>query len=197
MRIEFWVDYLCPLTYLTHKNLIEVIKELNLINYELYYRSYQLDKDELNQLFVNEEYKEFLQNKNLKLKKFDTTTIHQVAHLAKRRECAQTFNEQVFEQLFAKNKEELSDETVFEIAKSCGMDDSNIKTVIDTKCYTKQINSNKINAQNRNIKYIPHIRVNIKNNLVGYQTKEEIKEFLIEILRKSPKTEYCGEYCSY
>src|SRR5690554_1388601 len=100
MRIEFWVDYLCPLTYLTHKNLIEVIKELNLINYELYYRSYQLDKDELNQLFVNEEYKEFLQNKNLKLKKFDTTTIHQVAHIAKRHECAQTFNEQVFEQLF-------------------------------------------------------------------------------------------------
>lgn len=197
MRIEFWVDYLCPLTYLTHKNLIEVIKELNLINYELYYRSYQLDEAELKTLFDNQEYKDLLEEHNLKLKNFDTTTIHQVSHLAKRRECAQIFNEQIFEELFVKNKEELSDEIVLRIAESCGMETENIKTVIETKCYTKQIVSNKINAQNRNITYIPHIRVNIKNHLGGYQSKDQIKTFLIEILRKSPKTEYCGEYCDY
>lgn len=197
MRIEFWIDYLCPITYLTHKNLIEAINELNLKGYDLFYRSFQLNEDEFNQLGNNETYLDLLKQNNLTIEKFNTTTIHQVAHLAKRKDLAQQFAEEVLNDIHIKNNKKDDNQRVFEIAKNCGIDPTEIKTVIDTQCYTKQIDSNKINAKSRGIELVPHIRVNIKNNLFGYQDKESIKKFLVDILKKQPSTEYCGEYCDY
>jgi len=197
MRIEFWIDYLCPITYLTHKNLIEAINELNLKGYDLFYRSFQLNEDECNQLGNNETYLDLLKQNNLTIEKFNTTTIHQVAHLAKRKDLAQQFAEEVLNDIHIKNNKKDDNQRVFEIAKNCGIDPTEIKTVIDTQCYTKQIDSNKINAKSRGIELVPHIRVNIKNNLFGYQDKESIKKFLVDILKKQPSTEYCGEYCDY
>lgn len=197
MRIEFWIDYLCPITYLTHKNLVDAIDELNLKGYDLFYRSFQLNDDELELMKSNKDYLKVMENNNLTIEKFNTTTIHQVAHLAKRKDLAKEFAEEILKDIHIDDNKNVNNERVFEIAKECGMDPNEIKTVIDTQCYTKQINSNKINAKNRGINLVPHIRVNVKNNLFGYQDKETIKKFLIEILRKQPSTEYCGEYCDY
>lgn len=197
MRIEFWIDYLCPITYLTHKNLVEAIEELNLKEYDLFYRSFQLNDDELELMKSNKDYLKVMKNNNLTIEKFNTITIHQVAHLAKRKDLAKEFAEEILNDIHLDDNKNVNNERIFEIAKECGMEPEDIKTVIDTQCYTKQINSNKINAKNRGINLVPHIRVNIKNNLFGYQDKETIKKFLIEILRKQPNTEYCGEYCDY
>lgn len=197
MRIEFWIDYLCPVTYLTHKNLIDAINELGIKGYELYYRSFQLNDQELNQLKENRSFDDLLTTHKLKLKEFSTTTIHQVAHLAKRNDVSQIFAEKVLNEIFINDHDYITDEKVSKIAKECGLDPENVKTVIETHCYSKQIDSNKINAKNRGIDKVPHIRVNMKHNLIGYQEKEAIKIFLKEILEKQPKTEVCGEYCDY
>ena len=42
MKIEFWLDYLCPKCYLQHQVLENLIKNYDIKDLELIYRSYEM-----------------------------------------------------------------------------------------------------------------------------------------------------------
>lgn len=195
MRFEFWIDYLCPITYLTHKNLTEALDELNIKHYDLFYRSYQIDENHVNNLKLTTEQKNLLKDHDLKLKNFDTNYLHQIAHLAKRKGLAREFNEIVLNEIFEKNKTLDKKEDVLKLALKAGLENDDSSNVLNTECYTKQISCNKLNALNRKINLIPHLRINIKHHFNGYMTKEEIIKKIKNIMESMPKTEYCSESC--
>lgn len=195
MRFEFWIDYLCPITYLTHKNLVEALEELNIKHLDLFYRSYKLKEEDVNLSNLTENYIKLIEDNNLKFNHFDTNYIHQVAHLAKRRNKAIEFTNEVLNYIFKEGKTLENKDDIERIAVSVGLDKEEVLNVLNTECYTKQITCNKLNALNRNIEVIPHIRINMKHNISGYITKDELKKEIKRILNNLPKTEYCGENC--
>ncbi|WP_026391880.1 DsbA family oxidoreductase [Haploplasma modicum] len=202
MRIEFWVDYLCPITYLTHKNLIEAIDELKLEKYDLLYRSYKLDEPLYNQLkqipelikIVNENIPTYVDQGF-----YDTDYVHQLAHLAKWNNLAKEFNVLVFHEAYVNNNKINDVKFLEEVAKKINLDLTETRKVLDSCCYNKQISSNKENAKYKGIIQVPHLRINIKHNYNGYYSKQELKNIISHILEesKNPKTECSGEFCNY
>lgn len=212
MRIEFWLDFLCPMTYLTHRNLTEAIKELGLQNFELYYRSFQIKEADFSENLVDEfldhhcnqdkgEMIQFLEDNfpNYKEYKFYNTNLaHQLAHLAKHKNLAQECNTEIFKAYFEQGLDISKPEVLIDVANKIGLDPDEVSFTLNTKCYTNQIAINKENATNRGIFEIPHLRINIKYNNNGYFTKQEIKDLLINIIdKKGVKMEVCGELCEF
>lgn len=189
MRFEFWIDYLCPITYLTHKNLIETMNELNIKDYEFYYRSYQLDNEDKERLIKAN--RDLIEKFDLKIKDFDTDLLHQVAHLAKRKDLATEFTTLALVEIFENNKDLSDPVLVKKVALESGLLEEDIDSVLTSKCYTKQISCNKINALGRKIDTIPHIRINMKHNFRGFLEKEQMKNAVEEIVNELCKTVTC------
>lgn len=194
MRFEFWIDYLCPITYLTHKNLMETLDELEIKNYELYYRSYKLE--ELKKENIPQEYLDIINKFNLEIKKFDTDLVHQIAHLAKRQELGKEFSTLALDAIFVKNNDLSKAENVKKVALLAGLPEDEVDRVLTSSCYSKEIQCNKTNALNRKIDLIPHLRINMKHNFNGYYTKEQLNEKIRAICGVLSKTERCGENCA-
>lgn len=202
MRIEFWVDYLCPITYLTHQNLLAALAELGLEENEIYYRSFRLSErvfeaSKQNENIMNIVYDHFPLEREFN--HFDTDKAHQVAHLAKWHELGKEYNTALLRKRFDQQADITKDETILEVAKEINLNLDEVQRVLDSCCYTTQINNNKENATRRGIDLIPHIRINMKHNLNGFHTKETLVNEINNIINKKPvtKTECGGEVCEY
>ena len=135
MRIEFWVDYLCPITYLTHKNLIEAIDELKLENFELLYRSFEMieynKKDysimDVWMLHHNQSEEEIINLLEryypdyIKLKYVEVNKDHQLAHLAKRLDVASQTNTLLLKAFFEENLDISDNEVLTNIGQKVGI----------------------------------------------------------------------------
>lgn len=201
MRIEFWVDYICPITFLTHQNLLEALKELKITDYEIYYRSYPLTSEYFKEHKKDENVMEIIKD-NFPGRDFnhlETNNTHQVAHLAKWHNLAKEFTVAVLNEKFVNNENINDVEVLNKIAREINLDLDEVKRVIESSCYNTQINNNKVNAESRGIELIPHIRINMKHHFRGFYTKERLVEAITEILTNKPKspTECSGEICEY
>jgi len=193
MKIEFWLDYGCPVSYQTHKNLLEAIFELNLKDVQIYYRSYMLecsfgdDKDTfIKDIFEKNEDHPF----------FNTEPIHELAHLAKSENLAVEYNDKIFKSYYEENKNLNDINILLDIACECGLNYDEAKNAIESKYYLKKINNNKENALNKGITTIPHLRFDVKDNYNKYLTKEEIKKILSQKIKIEKIKEYCDYQCS-
>lgn len=211
MKIEFWLDYLCPITYLTHKNLMEVLKELKIKNYELIYRSFEMieyceedykimdvwmlhhnQSEEEIQTFLKYQYPEFE-----KLKYFDVNKAHQLSHLAKRFNIAKEINTDLLNAFFEDDKDIANIDVLVEIGNKHGMCEALIRSTLSSNTFRNQILLNRENAFLRGIDRIPHIRINVKNHYNGYLSKVKLKEILITHCKETKVETYCvGEKCN-
>lgn len=207
MRIEFWVDYLCPITYLTHKNLIKAIEESTVEKYEILYRSFEMiDYDEKTDYDIMDVWK---LHHNLKKKEVDNILnhiypeykklsyvkvngAHQLAHLAKRFNKADLVNVLLMEAYFEKNQDISDIEVLVQIGLKAGIDKELIIDSVSNKLFQKQIKLNRENAFIRDIDRVPHLRINTKEHFNGFLTIEKLITILNE--NKSNKTNFT--YCS-
>jgi len=206
MRIEFWVDYLCPITYLTHKNLIEAIDELKLENFELLYRSFEMieynKKDysimDVWMLHHNQSEEEIINLLEryypdyIKLKYVEVNKAHQLAHLAKRLDVASQTNTLLLKAFFEENLDISDNEVLTNIGEKVGIPKDLILETLNENTFREQISLNRENAFIRNIDRIPHIRINGNHHFNGLLSKVKIKEILNET--KASKTNFT--YCS-
>lgn len=206
MRIEFWVDYLCPITYISHKNLIEAIEELNLNSYEILYRSFEMinyDKKDYNIMDVwmlhhNQSEQEIIDLLKIyypnyeKLKYVDVNKAHQLSHLAKRHNVATKVNTLLLNAYFEKNLDISDNDVLLEIAKEAQIDCNLVLETFKNNTYRQQISLNRENAFIRDIDRIPHIRINIRNHYNGLMSKEKIIEILDETKNTSTDFTYCS-----
>ncbi len=206
MRIEFWVDYLCPITYISHKNLIEAIEELNLYSYEILYRSFEMinyDKNKYNIMDVwmlhhNKDEQEIVNLLNMyypeyqKLEYVDVNKAHQLSHLAKRHNVAREVNTLLLKAYFEEYQNISDNNVLLKIAKAVGIDKNLVLETFNNNTFREQILLNRENAFIRDIDRIPHIRINIRNHFNGLLSKGKI----IEILEETKNTSTDFTYCS-
>lgn len=193
MRIEIWMDYLCPITYLTHTNLLKAIEELKLEDYEIIYRSFEMIKYKKGDYSImdvwmlhhnesEDEIRRFLGHlypEYEKLKYTDVNGAHQLSHLAKRFNVQKEINTDILKAFFEDNIDIGNIETLISIGEKHGMCRELITSTIKNNTFREPILLNRENAFIRGIDRIPHIRINIKNHYNGYISKFKFKDILV------------------
>jgi predicted DsbA family dithiol-disulfide isomerase len=209
MKIEFWLDYLCPKCYQQHQVIEELIKNYNMKDVDLVCRSYEMveaeyfDTNEPFEEFISkhkhlpvEEVKAFLNENEFNLDLFQIHDTHRLAHLAKKEKKSALYNHLVFEAIYEKHQD-LSDHKILrEIAISAGLNKDLVDEVLHSNLYTSQVISNRENAQLKGIYELPFMRINGKIKLKGLQSLDQIIKALNQSFGKLKDIEFCeGENC--
>jgi predicted DsbA family dithiol-disulfide isomerase len=190
MKIEFWFDYLCPVSYQTHKNLIHVLKQQNKEDFELLYRSYELipmydnDQDETlydvlqkHHLFSKEEVQRYTKCLNIDfddIKPVRTIDAHRLSHLAKRSNLAFEFNQVLFDTYYIEQKDISNHDVLKSVSQKVGLSHHEVTDVLESQKFYEAVQMNRENALLKGIHQVPHIRINGRVKLNGYQKVEDI-----------------------
>lgn len=209
MKIEFWLDYLCPKCYLQHQVLEELIKTYDMKNIDLVCRSYEMveaqyfDTNEPYEEFISkhknlpvEDVKTFLNENEFNLNLFKIHDAHRLAHLAKKEKKSQLFNHLVFEAIYEKHQDLSDHQLLREIAEKTKLDKVLTEEVLNSDLFSSQVISNRENAQLKGIYELPFMRVNGKIKLQGLQSIDQIVKTLNQSFGKLKDIEFCeGENC--
>lgn len=192
MKIEIWLDYACEKAFLVHKNLIEIIKELNLES-EVLYRSYiSLSNDESVDDKVNDEILNL--NPNY-VPSYQSNSIyaHQLSHYAKKHRLATNANVLLFNERYLHNNDLGDRNIIIKIANKLGFETEVICEIMDQKIFLDAINQNYVNAKAKKINNIPHIRLNGRVNINGYTLKSELKSIINHEAHKMVRLDHCAD----
>ncbi|MBE0700179.1 MAG: DsbA family protein, partial [Acholeplasmataceae bacterium] len=176
MKIEFWMDYLCPLSFQTHKNIENIIKHNQFPDLEILYRSYEMipnlkdnqDFPTLYDVFIKHHlltedetqgilnhFEDLVRN----LRPVPVMDAHRLSHLAKKSGLAFEFNQAIFKAFFV-DKFDISDHQVLmDVAKEAGLHTFDVRNVLGSDQFLEAVHLNRENALVKGIHQIPHMRV--------------------------------------
>lgn len=213
MRIELWVDYLCPLTYRVHQNLIDTIHTYSdPKSFEVLYRSYEMIPNQqlqgtplvkylaLHHMMTDEEvmnYCKCIQVDIQDLTVVDVKNAHQLSHLAKHKGLAMQMNQALFEAYFKHHLDIGNPDVLLELGSEVGLNPLEIKDVFDHQTYRNAVDLNRENARLKGIHDVPHMRIDGKHRLDGYIQAFDIKQTISKAKATNLyQKEHCeGENC--
>lgn len=209
MKIEFWLDYLCPVSYQVHQNLERVLKKHFFEDLELLYRSYPLAQDNSTASIIDvlanhrkidmDEAKEICQSiRGIEhIPVVDMQPAHLLSHLAKKKGKAFTYHCLLFKAYFEDRLDISQTDVLMHIGLMTGLKAEEIKEAFSNQQFHHAILSNKENALMKGIMQIPHMRINGGIRLQGYQTYEQLEAILLRADFNLIKDLYCeDDYCS-
>lgn len=225
IKIDIWSDFVCPFCYIGKKQLDEAIKELGLenqvkINYMAYElhpdapkkRGYSYMQDILNK-YPSEEYvRENMLKPMIREAqrlgfemKFDdldyqnTFDAHRIAKYAKFYNKEVDFFDTCYKEVFGENGFISDDETLIRLAKEVGLDETQVKDIIDDEDKFKDlVLEDEARAEDLNINGVPFYIFNDKYAVNGAQGVTAFKEILDKIrgeagfIDLSSATNTCG-----
>lgn len=190
MKIEIWLDYACEKAFLTHKNLIEIINELNL-DVELLYRSYIAINDEGP---IDQKVLETILDLNPNyVASYQCNTIyaHQLSHLAKKQGLSKQANILLFNERYLNNNDLSDKQVIANIANMLNIEKEAMLDVIKQKSFLDAIEQNYVNAKAKKIFNAPHIRINGRVNISGYTQKSILKTIINHEAHKMIHLDHC------
>ncbi|CCV64186.1 DSBA oxidoreductase [Alteracholeplasma palmae J233] len=193
MRIDVWMDFNCPQSYISIKRLIKTVEAFKFNEeIEIVYRSYEqedrkdalskIDEDDLNKLNIK------LDN----IKPIKTQLPHQMLHLGKKNKCQQEVLLKLFKARFEENKDISNKEVLKEVLKDL-LKEQEIEKTISELTFKNAIELNKENAIRRNITKLPHYRFNHTVDLEENPTIETFKKAIVTMYQKETNTTYCED----
>ncbi|MFU8793157.1 MAG: DsbA family protein [Acholeplasmataceae bacterium] len=208
MKIELWVDYLCPLTYRVHQNLIDTIDTHDdAKTFEVLYRSYEMIPNQklngtplvkylaLHHMMTDEEvlsYCQCIQVDITDLVVVDVKHAHQLSHLAKHKGLAMQMNQSLFEAYFSYHLDISDPEVLLELGIEVGLNPLDIQDVLANNTYRDAVDLNRENALLKGIHNVPHMRIDGKHRLDGYIQAFDIKQ---SISKAKATNLYQKEHC--
>lgn len=212
MKLEFWLDYLSPLCYQTHKYMETVIDHNPGLELEVLYRSYEMMPDfafdesctlydvvaKHHVLTADEVVKllngvEDVEN----LRPVAVIDAHRLSHLAKQYHRAYDFNRQVFKAYYVDQKDISNHHVLIDIAVSVGIDPSCAEWVLASDQFKDAVSLNRENAIIKGIHQIPHLRLDGKIRLNGLQNAESLMIAINRARIQIKDDEHCkDEHCA-
>jgi predicted DsbA family dithiol-disulfide isomerase len=209
MKIEFWLDYLCPACYIQHKTIENMLIHYDIHDLEIVYRSYEMVEDQ--QLDISQTYtafiahykkldldqtKDFLDQNHIDINLFRIHDVHRVAHLAKKQKKSRIFNQLVFKAIYEDQLNLSNHMRLKNISIEAGLDEKDVEAVLSSNLYDSQVISNRENAQLKGIYELPFLRINGEIKLKGLQTEQDLVNALNQSFISFKETEFCeGEHC--
>ncbi len=209
MKIEFYLDYLCPKCYLQHKVIEKLISERQINQDAIIYRSFEMVDQEMFDRDVDfvdfvAKYKhlpkseviDFLNETKLEIQLFPIHNVHKMAHLAKKMKKSYAFNKAVFKAIYEDHIDLSIDDKLTNLALSIGLPIKDIDLVINSDKFSQAVISNKENGQLKGVESLPFLRINQHVKLQGVQDANDILAALIDE-SDYDSNEYCvGGNCS-
>lgn len=209
VKIEFWLDFLCPKCYIQHKNIVNLLQTYEIHNLELIYRNYEMvDDDQMDPSMTHAEFiasyrhlplqavEALLKQYNLDIKLFRIHDVHRMSHLAKRMKKQLLFIDMVFKAIYEDGLDLSNHDILKKISLDAGLPEAEIDRVLSSDLYHSQVLSNKENAQLKRIFELPTLRINGKLKMQGLQSEQSIIEGLNKTLIGIDPNEFCeGEHC--
>ncbi|MFA6800907.1 MAG: DsbA family protein [Acholeplasmataceae bacterium] len=208
MKIEFYLDYLCPKCYLQQKVIEQMIKKQEISEDVVIYRSFEMvdayEFDEsLNFVDFIVKYKQlpknevidFLNKTNMEIQLFPIHNVHKMAHLAKKMKLSYGFNKAVFKAIYEDHINLSQIHELRQLAINVGLPEDEVNDVLCTSKYSDAVISNKENGQLKGVESLPFLRINQLLKLNGLQDEETILNALHLSLENKINEHCTGSNC--
>ncbi len=209
MKLEFYIDYLCPKCYLQHK-IIENLVDKKLINKDIIiYRNFEMVDDvdfdgTISFIDFISKYKklpkseviDFLKTQNLEIKLFPIHNVHRMAHVAKKEKKSFDYTQAVFKAMYEDHIDLSVIQNLRALAIQVGLSKTEVDLVLSSDKYNNAVISNKENGQLKGVSDLPFLRVNQCVKLKGIQNENAILSAL-EAQDNKREFEHCIDgHCS-
>lgn len=198
MKIEIWSDFVCPFCYIGKRKLEQALEKFpHRDKVEVQFKSYQLDPDAkydpeltfyetfsklkgmpLDQVKVmNEQVRQHAEQVGLTyhfdtMKYANTFDAHRLAQYAKENGKGDELTERLFYAHFTESKLISDHETLIDLAKEVGLDESEVKDVLETNKFTEEVEADIEMARNIGVQGVPFFVFNRKYAVSGAQPTE-------------------------
>jgi predicted DsbA family dithiol-disulfide isomerase len=209
MKLEFWLDYLNPICYLQHRTLEAIVESKSIAELDILYRSYEMkpgfNPSQGHCIFevIKSHYKLSKNEMELKfndllkdLKPVKVFDAHRLSHLAKKYHLGYAYHQLLLDSYYIQKLDISHHHVLIEIGVQIGLPESEIKFVLESDFYEEQVSNNRENAISKGIYELPHMRIEGKHHLSGYQSSSQILKVIEEVQKKITVNEHCiGEHC--
>ncbi len=187
MKMEFYLDYLCPKCYLQHKIIENLVNQKLVDENIIVYRSFEMvDCEAFDQSmsfidFVSK-YKhlpksdviDFLKEKDLEIRLFPIHNVHRMAHVAKKEKRSFAYNQAVFKAIYEEHVDLSIIQELRDLSLFVGLSKEEVDLVLTTDKYNNAVISNKENGRLKGVEDLPFLRINQCVKLCGIQNEESI-----------------------
>lgn len=208
MKIKIWADYACPFSYIGEKQLIDIINQQNLSNdVKIRFLSYQLDPnapvvpvETMTQHFMSGHEYTAEQTSHLMERittmasrvgldyklatthvcsTFDAHRLMEYAQDTASQETAIKLNFALFHANFIENLRLSDREVLVAIAEKCGLDPTEVRSVLESDRYADQVKAEEAEVDARkDFELIPYMVFNDSTVLQGVITPAAMKKAL-------------------
>lgn len=204
MKIQYWSDYACPFCYIGSKNLKEALKELNLEETPLEFRSFELDPNPEQPLitdlvgFFAEKYgipresamerindiHEMAKDAGLgfdytKVQKSSTLNAHRLTKLAAEKGLENKATELLYAAYFDDHKNLNDPETLREIGNQLGLDPEEVNQLLENpEEYLSDVRADEIESYQLGVQGVPFFVINEELAIPGAISKDQWKQVL-------------------
>lgn len=207
MKIKYWSDYACPYCYIGEMRLKKAIENLGLQNDVVFERhAYELDptapKDVQSTTVVRfaKKYRlsesqaaaqieqisqlgrelgiDFKYATTLYTNTFDAHRLTKLAISKNDPALADRIEHLLFDAYFTKNLKLADHEVLVSVAKEAGMDESEVRTMLDSDRFAKEVRKDEEDAYDENVRGVPYFVFNDKIKVPGAMSIENCEHAL-------------------
>jgi len=208
MKVEIYSDFVCPFCYIGETELTNAAKATGLNDQmEVSYRSFELNPTAPNE--KNHTMKDLMKQKTGgnqeqadqmiqslidradglgleynydNLMSQNTYKAHRIGKLAKEEGKELEFHDTLFKAVFTDNYFLPDNDQLLELSKNIGLDEERVKNVLENEAvYKKQVEEDKILAQQIGISSVPFFVINDKYAIQGAQPQEAFEQALEKV----------------
>ncbi|EUJ33175.1 DSBA-like thioredoxin domain-containing protein [Listeria floridensis FSL S10-1187] len=201
MKIEIWSDFACPFCYIGKKNLEQAMNGRE--DVEVEFRSFELDPNapvetdkSIHELLAEKYGKTVEEAKQMNaqvgqmaelaglhydfdnMKSTNTFTAHRIAQYARSVGKENEFMELGMDAYFAKGAFLNDEETLVELAKKAGLDETKVREIIHSNEYLAQVRVDETKAMEYGINSVPFFLIDGKYAVSGAQPVESFVSVL-------------------
>ncbi|MFC7062046.1 DsbA family oxidoreductase [Halobacillus seohaensis] len=214
MRIEVWSDFVCPFCYIGKRRLEQSLEQLSAEQpIDIVYKSFELDPQAIKNTGQTiheklaakygkslDEAKEMTANMTQQAEEvgldfqFDqmistnTFDAHRLAKFAETKGFGKEVAERFFHAVFTEAKDVGDHTTLVELASEIGLDKEEIRKVLASEEYSKEVRTEEAEAQEIGVQGVPFFVVNRKYAISGAQPTEVFVQSLQKVLDEEKST---------
>lgn len=208
MEIVYWSDYNCPFCYIGKTNLNKAIEELGIEDLNITMKAFELEPmadtvatrslvDHYADIhdFSTEQALERINSithmaKEAGIDNFDyinartsnTFDAHRLTKLAAERGLEEEVVEKLFKAYFVNHKELANPETLIEAGVEAGLNQDEIKDLLDSDKFSQEVRNEELIAQQNRIHSVPFFIIDEKYAVPGALPVEQMKEVLTKAM---------------
>ena len=209
MKIEIWSDVVCPFCYIGKRNLEKALDQLNDLDVEVTWKSFELDPnapvdsdldiyDTLAKKYGHDREWAIQMNANMvemaskaglnynmdEVKPTNSFDAHQLIHLGREKGLQDEMKEALLSAYFEEGKHIGKKSELIDIASDLGLDETEVADVLDNNTYSNAVVKDVEEAHSLGVQGVPFFYINQKYGLSGAQPVDVFVEALTKIYKE-------------